>query len=93
LASGGSWCEWKGKARYYALDVGNKTAPQAAWFYPDPAPAFTAIKNHLAFYAGLMDACCVDGEKVIPQPGGFYGGWITKNIVGPFKGGPGTIGW
>jgi hypothetical protein len=51
------------------------------------------IKNYVAFYAGLMDACYVDGEKVMPQPGGFYGGWITKNIVGPFKGEPGTMGW
>ena len=65
----------------------------AAWAYATPSPAFAAIRDHVAFYAGRMDACFVDGELVVPQPGGFYGGWITSTVVGPFKGGPGSRGW
>lgn len=90
---GGSWCEWKGKAQYYSLKTNDKIVRNAAWYYPDPTPPFITIKNHLAFYASPMDACYVNGEKVIPQPGNFYGGWITQNIVGPFKGEPGTSFW
>ena len=90
---GSSFCEWKGRARYYTVAVGDRRAESAAWSYPDPAQGFAAIKDHLAFYAGPMDACYIDGERVEPQSGGFYGGWITSNIVGPFKGGPGTMGW
>ena len=67
--------------------------PEGAWGYDDPSPAFAAIRGHVAFYAGRMDACTVDGEVVTPQPGGFYGGWITGDVVGPFKGGPGSRGW
>lgn len=89
----GSYCEWKGEAGYYTVIVGDKQAPNAAWFYPDPTPAFASIKDYVAFYPGLMDACYLNGEKVQPQPGDFYGGWITSDIVGPFKGGPGTWGW
>lgn len=89
----GTYCEFKGAARYWTLRVGDRTAENVAWSYPDPAPGFEAIRDHLAFYAGPMDACTVDGERVTPQPGGFYGGWITSDIVGPFKGGPGTLGW
>jgi uncharacterized protein (DUF427 family) len=92
-AAGNSFCEWKGRARYYTVAVGDRRAESAAWSYPDPTQDFAAIKDHLAFYAGPMDACYVDGERVEPQPGGFYGGWITSDIVGPFKGGPGTMGW
>ena len=88
-----SYCEFKGAARYWTLRVGDRVAENVAWSYPDPAPGFEAIRDHLAFYAGPMDACTVDGERVTPQPGGFYGGWITSDIVGPFKGGPGTLGW
>ncbi|MFB2980170.1 DUF427 domain-containing protein [Microseira sp. BLCC-F43] len=88
-----SFCEWKGLAGYYTLTVGDKQAPNVAWFYPEPTPAFASIQDYLAFYAAPMDACYVDGEKVQPQPGGFYGGWITSDIVGPFKGEPGTWGW
>lgn len=88
-----SFCEWKGRACYYNIVVGEKQAVNAAWFYPNPTPAFASIKDYVAFYASLMDACYVDGEKVEPQPGDFYGGWITKDIVGPFKGGAGTWGW
>jgi hypothetical protein len=65
----------------------------AAWFYPDPSSGYKAIRGYVAFYPGKMDVCYVDGERVQAQPGGFYGGWITSNIVGPFKGGPGTAGW
>lgn len=88
-----SFCEWKGQAGYYTIIVGDKQAPNAAWFYPDPTPAFASIKDYVAFYPGLMDTCYVDSERVQPQPGDFYGGWITSDIVGPFKGGPGTWGW
>lgn len=92
-AQGSSWCEWKGKAIYFDILVGDKTARNAAWSYPRPTPPFAPIKDHVAIYAGLMDRCLVDGHEVIPQPGGFYGGWITPDIVGPFKGAPGTSGW
>ena len=93
LVQKGSWCEWKGQAVYFDIVVGGKIADKAAWSYPKPTPSIAAIKDHVAFYAGLMDRCLVDGEEVTPQPGGFYGGWITSDIVGPFKGEPGTSGW
>lgn len=93
LAQGRSFCEWKGNAVYYTIVVSDKQAPKAAWGYPDPTPTFASIKDYIAFYPQMMDVCYVDGEKVQPQPGGFYGGWITSDIVGPFKGGPGTWGW
>ncbi|TXT53630.1 MAG: hypothetical protein BAJATHORv1_140009 [Candidatus Thorarchaeota archaeon] len=92
-APGSSLCEWKGRARYYTVEVGERRAERAAWAYPDPRPEFESIRDHVAFYAGPMDACYVDDERVRPQPGGFYGGWITDDVVGPFKGGPGTVGW
>jgi uncharacterized protein (DUF427 family) len=88
-----SVCEWKGLARYYTVVVGDRKAVRAAWCYPNPNPAFAEIRDHIAFYAGLMDACYVDNEPVIPQPGGLYGGWITREVLGPFKGEPGTEGW
>ncbi len=88
-----SFCEWKGGAFYYTVVVGDKQAPNAAWAYPNPTPNFASIKDYLAFYPQIMDVCSVDGEQVQPQPGGFYGGWITSDIVGPFKGEPGTWGW
>lgn len=88
-----TWCEWKGRAGYYNVTVGDLRATNAAWSYPDPVPAYDAIRGHVAFYAQYMDACYVDGERVRPQPGSFYGGWITNDIVGPFKGGAGTVGW
>ncbi len=90
---GRSLCEWKGAAGYYTLVVGEKTIENVAWFYANPTPAFEAIRNHLAFYPHDMDACLVDGERAQPQPGRFYGGWITRDIVGPFKGEPETMGW
>lgn len=92
-ADGGSWCEWKGRARYWTVRVGDRVAERVAWSYPDPTPAYEPIRDHLAFYAGPMDACIVDGVEAVPQPGGFYGGWITPEVKGPFKGGPGTMGW
>ena len=88
-----SFCEWKGNAIYYTVVVGDKQLSNVAWAYPNPTPAFATIKDYLAFYPQAMDACYVDGEVVQPQPGGFYGGWITSDIVGPFKGSPGTWGW
>jgi uncharacterized protein (DUF427 family) len=91
--SGQSFCEWKGVANYYDLVVGNKKLAKVAWTYPQPTIDFQAIKDYIAFYAAPMDFCSLDGEKVIPQPGGFYGGWITSDIVGPFKGEEGTWGW
>jgi uncharacterized protein (DUF427 family) len=92
-AKGRSICEWKGAAEYYSIKVDKKHSENIAWYYSNPNPDFEPIKNYLAFYAASMDSCTVDGERVIPQPGGFYGGWITKNIVGPFKGEPGTMWW
>jgi len=91
--SGASWCEWKGQASTYDVVAGNRRAERAAWTYRDPSKGFEVIKDHVAFFAGPMDACYVDDERVRPQPGGFYGGWITDDVVGPFKGGPGTSGW
>jgi uncharacterized protein (DUF427 family) len=84
---GESWCEWKGRGRYYSIAVGDRRTTRAAWYYPDPTGCFAAIKDYIAFYAGRVDACFVDDERVTPQPGGFYGRWITRDIVGPFKGG------
>lgn len=92
-AAQSSYCEWKGRSVYYSVRVGERVAPNAAWSYPDPSTGFEGIKGYLAFYAGPMDACFVDDEQVRPQPGGFYGGWITADLSGPFKGEPGTAGW
>ncbi|MBA4386222.1 MAG: hypothetical protein C0410_15920 [Anaerolinea sp.] len=88
-----TFCEFKGAASYYSIRVGEKLVNNAAWSYPNPSREFEAIRGYLAFYPALMDRCLVDDEVVVPQPGGFYGGWITKDIVGPFKGEPGTFGW
>jgi uncharacterized protein (DUF427 family) len=88
-----TFCEWKGAASYYTLSVDGKTVDQAAWYYPQPNEQYVAISDYIAFYPGKMDACYVDGERVTPQPGDFYGGWITSEIVGPFKGDPDTLGW
>ena len=91
-AGGRSYCEWKGEARYWHVVAGRSRVERAAWSYPDPLPPYVDIQWHLAFYAGQLD-CRVDGIRVVPQPGTFYGGWITPEIVGPFKGEPGTEGW
>ena len=92
-AGNSSFCEWKGRAGYYDLEVGEKTVKNAAWFYPNPTKGFAEIENFIAFYPSKMDACYVDDELVKTQEGDFYGGWITSEIVGPFKGGTGTWGW
>jgi uncharacterized protein (DUF427 family) len=92
-ATGRSFCEYKGTAGYYSVRVGDREAPKAAWSYSDPTPAFEGIRGFVAFYAGPMDECLVDGVVVTPQPGGFYGGWVTPDVVGPFKGSPGTARW
>lgn len=90
---GSSFCEFKGAARYFDLVAGGRRAERAAWEYPSPSPGFEALVGRVAVYAGRVDRCTVDGETVVPQPGHFYGGWITQNVVGPFKGGPGSMGW
>lgn len=89
----GSFCEWKGMAGYYTVKVGDREARDAAWFYAAPTAAFEGIRGYVAFYASAMDECLVDGVIATPQPGGFYGGWVTPDVVGPFKGEPGTAGW
>jgi uncharacterized protein (DUF427 family) len=88
-----SYCEFKGESRYVHVSSGNRREIDAGWHYPSPRPAYRALVDHVAFYPGRMDRCLVDGEEVQPQVGGFYGGWVTSSVVGPFKGGPGTFGW
>lgn len=92
-ARGSSWCEYKGRASYYDVVVDEREAGRAAWTYHEPSEEYGSIQDHVAFYPEAMDGCYVDGERVRPQPGGFYGGWITDDVVGPFKGSPGTAGW
>jgi len=92
-APGSSFCEWKGVATYFTVSAGARAEARAAWGYPDPAPAYAVLRDHVAVYAGRMEACFVGDEQVTPQPGGFYGGWITADFIGPFKGSPGTQGW
>ena len=92
-APGGSLCEWKGRAAYLDVVAGDAVARGAAWHYPSPTRAFAEIAGHVALYPGAMDRCTVDGEVVRAQPGGFYGGWVTSAVVGPFKGDPGTMYW
>ncbi len=88
-----SFCEWKGYAVYYDVVSNGSIARNACWSYPDPNPHFSCLKDHLCIYAGAMEACYVGQDLVIPQPGGFYGGWITPDVVGPFKGIPGSSFW
>jgi uncharacterized protein (DUF427 family) len=90
---GHSSCEWKGRADYYSVVVGDARLEQAAWYYADPTPAFHSIRSYISFYPDPMVGCFVDDERVVSQPGDFYGGWITSDLVGPFKGGAGTQGW
>ncbi len=91
--SGSSWCEWKGQATYYDLVTDTRAAPRAAWSYLNPSPGFEPIAGAIAVMAAHVDHCTVNGEEVVPQPGGFYGGWITSWIVGPFKGIRGSTNW
>jgi uncharacterized protein (DUF427 family) len=88
-----SFCEFKGEARYWDLQVGSRTSRNAAWSYASPNRTYALLRDYLSFYAGRVDACFVDEERVQPQLGDFYGGWITSHVVGPFKGGPGTKQW
>ena len=89
-----TFCEWKGSARYWTIALpSGRSIPNAAWSYPEPKPGYEAIRDHLAFYAWAVDEAWVGDELATPQPGHFYGGWITSRIVGPFKGAPGSSGW
>lgn len=92
-APGRSFCEWKGTAAYFHVEGGGKRVPRAAWTYPAPTRSFAELLDHVAVYAEPMDACFVGSERVTPQPGNFYGGWVTSNLSGIVKGGPGTEGW
>ena len=92
-AIGTTFCEWKGFASYFHVVVGEEKARRAAWHYPKPNHRYPQLRDHIAFYAGRVDACYIGDEKVRPQGGRYYGGWVTRNIVGPYKGEPGTEGW
>jgi uncharacterized protein (DUF427 family) len=92
-AAGTTVCEFKGEASYVDVVGGEAVAPSAGWFYASPRPGFEALRDRVALYPGRMERCEVDGEVVRAQDGDFYGGWITSEIVGPFKGAPGTWGW
>jgi uncharacterized protein (DUF427 family) len=88
-----SFCEWKGVASYFTLRDGARVSPDAAWVYPEPDPEYAAIRGRFAFFAGRVDACYVGAARALPQPGDTYGGWITPELVGPFKGEPGSERW
>ena len=90
---GSSFCEWKGAATYWDVVLGDVVLEGVGWSYASPTRPFAALKDHIAFYASAFDRCSVDGETVTPQPGGFYGGWITSAVAGPFKGIPGSRLW
>ena len=89
----GTFCEFKGVASYWDLVLMGEVVSDVAWIYAAPSKAYAALKDHLAFYANRVGECWVDEERVLPQPGDFYGGWITSHVKGPFKGPPGTLGW
>ena len=91
-SSGSSFCEWKGSATYWSLTSAGNAGLHVGWSYQSPTAAFRTIKDYLSFYPAKLK-CTVDGEIVRPQPGGFYGGWVTNEIVGPYKGEAGTSGW
>ncbi len=88
-----SFCEWKGEARYWTVRTDGRVAKDAAWSYPQPYPEFGILRDYFAFYPRRMDGCYVGGEGVEPQPGFYYGGWVTRDLVGPFKGVPGSEAW
>jgi uncharacterized protein (DUF427 family) len=92
-AEGRSWCEWKGAATYWDAVVDGRRVAAVGWSYEEPAPGFEHLRAAVAFYPSRVDRATVDGEQVRAQPGDFYGGWITADVVGPFKGDPGTRGW
>lgn len=87
MARGHTWYPRRGQARFFDVVVDGRRSPLAAWTHPQPDPSHIALKGHVAFYAGRVDGAFVDGEQVIPQPGGVFGGWITADVIGPFKGG------
>ena len=89
----GSFCEWKGNASYVTYDHGGRRIENIGWRYEDPNSGYESITGHVAFYAGRVDEAWVGDERATPQPGNFYGGWVTSRVVGPFKGEPGTAGW
>lgn len=91
--SEGSICEWKGPWHYWTIVVGERRVPNGAWSYPEPFAGYEAIRDYISLYPGRVDLCRLGDEDVQPQPGGFYGGWVTQEIVGPMKGEPGTGGW
>lgn len=88
-----TWCEFKGAAHYFDALVGDRPRPAVAWSYPEPSPRYDALRDHVAFYPGRVDGAWLGDERVQAQAGDFYGGWITSDVDGPFKGGPGTSGW
>ena len=87
------WCEWKGPLCYYDLVIGNRRLQSVAWYHFNVKPMYAALINHVAFYPQFMDVCYVNGERVKPQPGRKFGGWVTRNVVGPFKGARGSEDW
>jgi uncharacterized protein (DUF427 family) len=89
----GSWCEWKGTAAYFDLVAGEAVSSRAAWTYPKPTAPYRELTGHYSFYPARTEGCYLDDEKAEPQPGGFYGGWVTADIVGPIKGEPGSLLW
>ncbi len=91
--TGSSWCEWKGAATYWDAVVDGRRVPRVGWSYEDPSPGYEHLRGAVAFYPGAVDRALVDGEPARPQPGGFYGGWITAEIAGPVKGAPGSSRW
>jgi uncharacterized protein (DUF427 family) len=91
-APGRSFCEWKGEARYWSVVAPGGRLERAGWSYPEPLSGFEQLRDYVSFYPSRLE-CFIDGVRATSQPGGFYGGWITPNIVGPFKGEPGTEGW
>jgi uncharacterized protein (DUF427 family) len=92
-ASDATWCEFKGQASYLDAVIDGRRFTEVGWFYPDPSPGYEALRDHIAFYPGRVDDAWLGDERVQSQSGSFYGGWITADLVGPFKGAPGTLGW
>jgi uncharacterized protein (DUF427 family) len=92
-ARAATWCEYKGRARYVDAVIDGRRVPAIGWFYPEPSPGYERLREHIAFYPGRVDEAWLGEERVLAQDGAFYGGWITSDLVGPFKGAPGTLGW
>ncbi len=91
--AGSTWCEFKGAARYVDAVVGDRRVRAVGWTYPEPTAGYKSLRDHIAFYPGRVDAAWIGDERIDAQPSDFYGGWITADLVGPFKGPPGTLGW